>query len=314
MAWTPDDIPDLDGRVAVVTGANGGLGFAATKGLVRRGARVVMATRNQEKTREARQRIEADVPGADLETARLDLASLDSVDACAGRIVADHDRIDLLVNNAGIMGIPEGATADGFEKQFGVNHLGHFVLTRRLLPALLAAPAARVVSVTSFARLMGRTVDRDDPHLRGRYGPWVAYAQAKLANLQFAVELHRRLQAAGATAKSLAAHPGLSHTDLQSRSVRETRGGLSQRFWDVLARYAGMSETRGAQPLLRAATDPQARGGELYAPRWVTFGAPVRRPLFGPSLRPDATRTLWEVSERETGEKFEVGDLVDQSA
>jgi NAD(P)-dependent dehydrogenase (short-subunit alcohol dehydrogenase family) len=308
VAWTPDDIPDQHGRVAVITGANGGLGLQVTRVLAGRGARVVMAARDKDKANRARRLIAADVPGADLEIRELDLASLGSVRACADGIVDEYRRIDLLVNNAGVMAIPEQATVEGFEMQLGVNHLGHFVLTRRLLPALLTAPAARVVSVTSFARLTGRPVDPDNPHLRGSYDPWRAYGQAKLANLQFAVELQRRLKAAGVRVQSLAAHPGLSHTDLQARSVRES-GGWSQRFWHVLAGGVGMPPAHGAQPLLRAATDPDARGGQLYGPRWGTFGPPVRRPLVGRSLGQAATQILWAVSERETGERFNVAAI-----
>jgi NAD(P)-dependent dehydrogenase (short-subunit alcohol dehydrogenase family) len=309
VAWTPNDIPDQHGRVAVVTGANGGLGLEVTRVLAGRGARVVMAARDAGKASNARRLVAADVPGADLEIRELDLASLGSVRACADGILDAYRHIDLLVNNAGVMALPEQATAQGFEMQLGVNHLGHFVLTRRLLPALLAAPAGRVVSITSFARLSGRPVDPDNPHLRGRYSPWRAYGQAKLANLQFAVELQRRLQATGARVQSLAAHPGLSSTDLQARSVRES-GGWSQRFWHALARGIGMPPARGAQPLLRAATDPDARGGQLYGPRWGMFGPPVRRPVVGRSLGHAATRVLWAVSERETGERFDVAAIV----
>lgn len=314
MAWTQDDIPDQRGRVAVVTGANGGLGLETTRALARKGAHVVMAAHNQDKAKEARRTIEADVADADLEIRELDLASLDSVRACADGILAAHGRIDLLINNAGVMGIPERTTVDGFEMQLGVNHLGHFVLTRRLLPALLKAPAGRVVSVTSYGRVAGRPIDPDNPHLHGRYDPWRAYGQAKLANLHFALELQRRLEASGATIDSLAAHPGLSRTDLQARSVRETGGGFSQRIWHVLARTTGMPADRGVRSLLRAATDPGARGGALYGPRWVTFGPPVRRRLFGPSLDRDAARTLWDVSERETGERFDVAEVVGEGA
>lgn len=309
MVWTSDNIPDQRGCVAVVTGANGGLGLQTARALARKGAHVIMAARDQDRANQARRAIAADVPDAGLEIRELDLASLLSVRACADAVVADHARIDLLVNNAGIMAVPEQATADGFELQFGVNHLGHFVLTRRLLPALLEAPAGRVVSVTSFARLTAQPVDPGNPHLRGTYKPWRAYGQSKLANLHFAVELQRRLEAAGASVASLAADPGLSATDLQARSVRETGGGLSQRFWHVAARSVGMPAGRGAGPQLRAATDPGARGGELYAPRWGTFGPPVRRRLVGRALDRDAARTLWQLSERETGEDFDVGAL-----
>jgi len=309
VAWTPDDIPELSGHVVVVSGATSGLGLETARELGRKGARVVMAARNRDKAIHARRKITADLPDADLEIRELDLASLESVRACAHGIVADHGKVHLLINNAGVMGVPEQETAEGFEMQLGVNHLGHFVLTRHLLPALLAAPAARVVSVTSFARLMGHTIDPDNPHLRGMYDPWRAYAQSKLANLHFAVELQRRLETAGGNIQSVVAHPGLSHTDLQARSVRETGGGTSQRFWHLMARAIGRPADHGARPVLRAATDPGARGGELYAPKWGSFGAPVRRPLF---RRPDrrATRTLWEVSERETGERFDVAQIL----
>lgn len=312
LVWTAADIPDQRGRVAVVTGANGGLGREVARALARRGATVVMAARDQEKARDARRAITAEVPAAALEVRTLDLSSLESVRACAEAIAADHERIDVLVNNAGVMGVPQQATADGFELQLGVNHLGHFVLTRRLLPALLAAPAARVVSVTSFARFVGRPVRPENPHLRGAYDPWLAYSQSKLANLLFAVELQRRLAAVGAPVASLAAHPGLSHTGLQARSVQDSGGGRSQRFWHAMSGAVGMSPERGALSLLRAATDPTARGGALYGPRWVTFGPPVRRPVLPRPGRPG--QSLWAVSERETGERFDVGDIINGAA
>lgn len=305
MPWTADDIPDQSGRTAVVTGANSGLGLETARELARRGAHVVMATRDQERTADARQDILTEIPDARLEVRELDLASLDSVRSCAEGILRDHERVDLLVNNAGIMGIPHRTTDDGFEMQLGVNHLGHFALTRRLLPALLNAPGARIVSVTSFARHIGRRIDPDDPHRRDRhYDPWFAYGDSKLANLHFAVELDRRLEAAGADVESLAAHPGYSHTDLQARSVRETGGGFTQQFWHAGARTIGMSPDRGALPQLRAATDPDADGGQLYGPRWLTFGVPVPRPVMRASR--STTRSLWEISEHETGERFDV--------
>jgi NAD(P)-dependent dehydrogenase (short-subunit alcohol dehydrogenase family) len=228
----------------------------------------------------------------------------------AGTIAERHEHIDLLVNNAGVMAVPKRRTGDGFELQLATNHLGHFALTARLLPGLLAAPAARVVAVSSMARHIGLPVSPRNPHLEGRYNPWLAYGQSKLANLHFAVEFQRRLAQAGAGVASLVAHPGLSNTHLQATSVTESGGGLSQRFFYHLARLTGMSAGRGALPLLRAATDPQARGGTLYAPRYVTNGAPVRRPLLGRSVRRGPARRLWEVSERETGVTFDVAELV----
>lgn len=305
MAWTVDDIPDQSGRTAVVTGANHGLGFEVARALARRGATVVMAVRDPTKAEAARRRIEDEVAGASLAVQQLDLASLASVEAGAAGILDAHPRIDLLVNNAGVMGIPEQRTEDGFELQLATNHLGHFVLTARLAPALLAAPAARVVSVTSTARHLGRPIDPRDPHLANHYGPWRAYGQSKLANVHFAVELQRRLEEVGSPASSLVAHPGLSDTGLQATSVEASGGGASQRFFHWLAGVTGMPPQRGALPLLRAATDPAAQGGTLYAPRFVNSGPPVRRPLLGPSRSRAAARRLWTLSERETGVTFD---------
>ena len=314
MSWTAADIPDLHGLTAVVTGANGGLGLETARELARSGAMVVMAARNQETAATAKASIESDVPDARLEVVELDLGSLASVRACADAIAEAHPRVDVLVNNAGIMGIPEQVTDDGFEMQLAVNHLGHFVLTHRLLPSLQRAPEGRVVSVTSFARYQGRPVNPENPHLHGRYDPWRAYGQSKLANVHFAMELHRRLAAANATTKSLLAHPGLSNTGLQARSVEMTGGGTSQRFWHFWARHTGMSPAKGALSQLRAATEPGVEGGSMYGPLWGTFGPPVGKPLFHRSTSRSAGRNLWEVSEKETGEPFDVAAIVGDSA
>jgi len=300
MAWSVHDIPDLGGRTAVVTGANGGLGLETARALAGAGAHVVMAARDQEKAASAEKRIQEELPAASLRVVPLDLGSLVSVREAADRVLADHRQIDILVNNAGLMAIPERRTVDGFEMQLGVNHLGHFALTAQLLPALLRADAARVVSVTSTAHHMGRALDPRNPHLEGSYGPWKAYGQSKLANFHFGIGLQRRLAAAGASAASLVAHPGLSDTDLQATSVEETGGGFTQRFFHGLAGSTGMTAEQGALPQLRAATDPSARGGELYAPRFVNFGPPVRRPILRRLGLGKAIERLWEVSERET--------------
>jgi NAD(P)-dependent dehydrogenase (short-subunit alcohol dehydrogenase family) len=306
VSWGLADIPDQSGRTAVVTGANGGLGLATARALAGAGARVVMAARNQAKAAEAEERIRAGLPDASLTVVPLDLGSLDSVRTAAEQILAKHDSVDLLVNNAGVMGIPEGKTADGFELQFGVDHLGHFALTARLMPALLRAPSARIVTVTSTAHHMGRAVDPDNPHLHGRYGPWRAYGQAKLANFHFALGLHRLLAKAGASAGSLVAHPGLSNTELQAVSVEETDGGLSQRFFLGLARATGMSPGQGALSQLRAGTDPDAKSGEFYGPLFVNNGPPVRKPILRRLGMTRAIERLWRVSERETGLELSV--------
>jgi len=309
VGFSVASIPDLSGRVAVVTGANGGLGLETARALAGAGAHVVMAVRNQRKAADAEADIRLGHPDASLRIVPLDLGSLDSVRTAATQICDDHDRIDILVNNAGIMGIPEGRTADDFEIQFGVNHLGHFALTALLLEPLLRADAARVVGVTSVARHNGRAVDVSNPHLEGRYGPWKAYGQSKLANFHFAIGLHRRFAAAGVSAASLVAHPGLSNTDLQATSVAETGGGATQRFFRSMAEHTGMSAARGALPQIRAATDPAARSGQLYAPRAGTIGAPVRRPVLRRIGLDSAIHRLWQVSERETKLSLDVASV-----
>lgn len=312
MAWTETDVPDQSGRVAVVTGANGGLGLETARVLAGKGALVVMAARNLDKADVARRTIIAGNARANLDVRALDLASMASVKEFAGRLVADHPRIHLLINNAGVMATPRTETADGFELQFGTNHLGHFALTAQLTASLLRAPAARVVTITSTGRHFRARLDPDDPHLTDDYDPWRAYGRAKMANLHFATELNRRFAAAGARVTSLVAHPGYVNTDLQAQSVR-AGSGASQRFFAMTVRWVGMSPRAGALPQLRAATDPQALGGELYTPRWVNVGPPVRRPIMSRSQDRREMEMLWDVSERETGVIFDVPGLVDGS-
>jgi NAD(P)-dependent dehydrogenase (short-subunit alcohol dehydrogenase family) len=306
MSWSTADIPGQHGRTAVVTGANGGLGLETARALAVKGAHVVMAVRNQKKAQAAADEIRAVAPGASLELVALDLASQASVRAAAEQIMAAHKNIGLLINNAGVMGIPESKTVDGFEMQFGVDHLGHWTLTALLLPALLRTPGARIVTVTSTAHHMGRAVDPANPHLEGRYRPWRAYGQAKLANYHFGLGLQRELEKAGAGTASLIAHPGLSNTGLQAVSVQATGGGASQRFFYILARRTGMPAADGALSQLRAATDPGAKGGEFYGPRFINSGPPVRKPVLRKLGMETAVAVLWEVSERETGLPIDV--------
>lgn len=306
MAWTTTDIPDLTGRTAVVTGANGGLGLATAKALAGAGAEVVMAARDQTKAAAAVQEILAALPDATLTVIELDLASLDSVRSAAERIRASRLTIDILVNNAGLMAMPERRTAEGHEMQFGVNHLGHWAFTAHLLEPLVRADAARVVTVTSTAHHMGRAVDPDDVNLEGHYKPWGAYGRAKLANFHFGLGLQRAFERAGVRTASLVAHPGLSNTDLQSHTVAEGGGGASAPFWHALARHTGMSATDGARSQLRAATDPAAKGGEFYGPLFVSNGPPVRKPVLRRVGLDKAIATLWAVSERETGVALDV--------
>jgi len=300
VAFGVADIPSQDGRVAVVTGANGGLGLETARVLAGKGAHVVLAARDQAKTTEAVETISRSVPEALLTTVPLDLGSLRSVREAAQTILTHHDTIDLLVNNAGVMASPEGRTTDGFETQLGVDHLGHWALTAQLLPALLAAPAARVVTVTSMARYQGGPLDPENPHLRGNYGPWRAYGQAKLANYHFGLGLQQAFARARSNASSLIAHPGLARTELQPTTVRMGGAGVQAHFWAWLAAHHGMSAADAALPQLRAATDPAARGGQFYGPRYVITGRAVPLPVLRPG-NAKAIQTLWRVSEAETG-------------
>ena len=250
MGYTAADIPDLSGRTAVITGANSGLGIETASVLADKGAHVVMAVRNREKAADVVARIRSESPDASLELVNLDLGSLASIKAAADKISAANEKVDILVNNAGVMATPEGGTADGFELQLGTNHLGHWALTAHLMPRLLAAPGARVVSVTSTAHHMGRPLDPRNPHLHGTYDPWKAYGQSKLANYHFALGLQREFERAGLTAQSLMAHPGLAHTDLQVATERGGGVGASGPLWRWLAARTGMTPADGAIAIL----------------------------------------------------------------
>jgi NAD(P)-dependent dehydrogenase (short-subunit alcohol dehydrogenase family) len=261
--FSEDSVPDQTGRVALVTGANSGIGFHTARVLAARGAKVVLACRTRSKAEAAEGQIKATVPGADLTLIDLDLTSLSSVKATADEFTSRFDRLDLLINNAGVMATPKGKTADGFEMQFGTNHLGHAALTAHLLPLILANGQSRVVNVSSLAHRMGR-INFDDLQSERRYNAWRAYGQSKLSNLLFTFELQRRLEAVGATAKALAAHPGLAHTNLADSS-----GGIAGRMMSIgkpVTRLYTQSAQMGALPSLRAAVDPDVRGGEYFGP------------------------------------------------
>ena len=308
--WTEADIPDQTGRVAVVTGANGGLGLETARALAVKGAHVVMAVRDQAKAAAAEADIRRTAPDASLEIVPVDLGDQSSVKAATATITGAHPAVDLLVNNAGVMAMPERKTADGYEMQLGVNHLGHWTFTAGLLPALLRSAAdrrqPRVVTVTSMARFTGGPVDPSNPHLKGRYDPWRAYGQAKLSNYYFALGLQQRFEDADVDVASLLAHPGLTNTDLQSRTTREGGSSILGPLSKQGAAIVGMSAGAGARMQLRAATDPAARGGQLYAPAFVSFGPAVARPVLRRIGLAERTAQLWEVSERETGVALDV--------
>jgi NAD(P)-dependent dehydrogenase (short-subunit alcohol dehydrogenase family) len=309
MSWTAADIPPQHGRVAVVTGANGGLGLATAHALAAAGAHVVMAARNQEKARSAEAAIRAAVSDASLEVVELDLGSLASVAGAAKAVLAGHDRVDLLITNAGVMATPEGRTVDGFETQFGTNHLGHWALTSHLLPRIVRTHGARVVTLTSTAQHFRGPMDPADPHLAKGYDAWKAYSRSKLANRHFAIGLHRQFAAAGVDALALTAHPGLTNSELQATTVHSGGGGALGTFFHGWTTRMGMEPERGALSQLRAATDPEAKGATMYGPRFVTTGVPIRKPLVRPGST-KAIRELWEVSEGETGLRVDVREAL----
>jgi NAD(P)-dependent dehydrogenase (short-subunit alcohol dehydrogenase family) len=293
--WTLDLAPDQTGRLAIVTGANTGIGFETALGLAQKGARVLLACRSADKGQAAVERIRAQVPGCTVEVQLLDLSDLGSVRRFADTFRASHTRLDLLVNNAGVMVPPFSRTAEGFELQFGTNHLGHFVLTAELLPLLRATAGARVVVVSSGVHHFGR-IDFDDLNFeRRRYRPWQAYSQSKLANLLFALELDRRLGGAEAP-RVVGAHPGYTATDLQRTMF----------LGKVANPLFGMRPADGALPTLRAALDPEAGRASYWGPRWLNemMGPPVRARI-NPKARDAAVAArLWSESERLTGTSY----------
>ena len=293
--WSTTDIPDQSDRVAVVTGANSGLGYHVAAALAVAGAEVVLACRNTGKAQSAVTSIRRLDPVANVRFMPLDLGDLASVATFASNFRHEHGRLDLLVNNAGLMAVDESRTVDGFETQLGVNHLGHFALTARLLPALLAASGARIATMSSMAHRVGHLVFDDLMFDRRRYSRWQSYSQSKLANLLFIAELQRRLAEAGVGAIAVAAHPGVARTNLGSQghgiSNRLIRSGLP-----ISSRSAA-----GSLPLLRAATDPAVRGGQFYGPRWGVAGPPVSQTPSQRARDSVSARALWKASVELTG-------------
>jgi protochlorophyllide reductase len=306
--WTTRDIPDLTGRTALVTGANAGLGREITRILAEHGARVLMACRNLEKAEAAASAIRATQPAGSVDVRQLDLASLASVRTLSDVVLHDEAALDMLVNNAGLMAVDESRTEDGFEMQFGVNHLGHFALSAHLMPLLLATPGSRVVSMSSMGHRGGRMHFDDPMYERRSYRRWPAYTQSKLANMLFTKELQRRL-GPDAPTRALAAHPGGSHTDLGFEG-----SGLSNRLIEKMVPLFTQSASAGALPAVRAATDPTAAGGEFYGPRYLVRGRAVREVPSRRARRADDARRLWELSERLTGLTIETAPPTAEAA
>ena len=300
--WTEADVPDQSGRTAVITGGNSGIGCEAARVLAQRGARLILGCRDQVKAHDAVVRIRAAAPGADVRVVPLDLASLRSVRAAAAQIRSACEGIDLLINNAGVMMPPYGVTADGFELQFGINHLGHFALTGLLLDRLAGLPGARVVTVSSNNHQSGR-INFDDLQSQHGYRRLAGYGQSKLANLMFTYELQRRLAAAGSPAIAAAAHPGLTRTDLARYLSR-----VMTAYYVLVERPLAQSAAMGALGTLRAATDPAVRGGDYYGPaRWRgERGYPQRISSSERSHDERGQRRLWQESERLTGVRYAI--------
>lgn len=294
-SWNLESMPDQKGRIAIVTGANTGIGFETAAALAAHHATVILACRNEEKARAAKEEIRRRTPAARLEIMIVDLGSLSSIERFADAFRSSYDRLDLLINNAGVMVPPLSHTEDGFELQIGCNHLGHFALTGRLLDLLLATPEARVVTVSSMAHRYG-AIDFDNLNAEKGYKDWAAYSQSKLANLLFTFELQRRLEHAGCSVTALAAHPGWTGTDLQRHTA------VARMLNHLFAQQPVM----GALPTLRAAVDPEARGGEYFGPRglYEMRGLPKRvSTIPAARSRADAER-LWQISEELTGVRF----------
>src|SRR5712691_1419081 len=296
--WTSGDVPGQQGRLAVVTGANTGLGFETARVLATHGASVVLAVRDTDKGKRAAARIAGAAPGADVTVQPLDLTSLESIRAAAGELRARHPRIDLLINNAGVMFPPRQATGDGFELQLGTNHLGHFALTGLLLEQMLAVPGSRVVTVSSLAHRIRARINFDDLQGERSYRRVAAYGQSKLANLMFTYELARRLSGAGATI-AVAAHPGLAATEL----TRNTPA-IAAFSYALVSQKAAM----GALPILRAATDPGVAGGQYYGPGRLLGARGYPKPAHSSrqSRETAIQRRLCAVSQELTGVTFPV--------
>ena len=297
--WDAERIPDQSGRIAVVTGANSGLGLVTARELARRGALVVLACRNMEKGKAALTEVTAAASGPTPELVHLDLASLSSVRSFAEGFTAAHDGLDLLINNAGVMAAPRRFTEDGFELHLGTNHLGHFALTNQLLPHMEGREDARVVTLSSNAHKTVRHIAFDNLNGERRYFRWNAYGQSKLANLLFALELDRRLRARGSTVKSLAAHPGYAATNLQSAAAPL----VDRLVMKVGNAVVAQDDEMGALPVLYAATEPGLEGGTYVGPDGI--GEQRGHPKI---VRPnrvardeESARRLWEVSAEVTG-------------
>jgi len=307
MKWAATDIPDLSGKTVIVTGGNSGLGYQAALQLAAKGADTILACRDPKRAGAAAEAICEGHPDARVEAMELDLASLASIKRFAAEIARTRDRLDALCNNAGVMALPRRKTADGFEMQLGTNHLGHFALTGALLEQLLATPGSRVVNVSSTFHKPGK-INFDDLQSERSYSKWRAYAQSKLANLLFTYELQRRLAAVGTGTIAVACHPGYASTNLQYAGPRMAGSSLAEMAWGWINGIFAQSAEMGALPALRAATDPDMKGGDYIGPDgfWESYGNPVRVKSNSRSHDPETAKKLWAISEDLTGVAFDL--------
>lgn len=306
MKWTIEKMGNLNGKVVIVTGANSGLGYYTTLAFARKGAEVIMAVRNLEKGKSAAKNIKASMNRADLKLMQLDLADLDSVKSFADNFKKEYKKLNILVNNAGLMALPESRTKQGFEMQFGVNHLGHFALTLLLADMLTKTENSRIVTVSSLAHKIGR-INFSDLNWNSSYKKWAAYGQSKLANLLFTEELQRRLKESGKSSIAVSAHPGYAATNLQTKGAIMEGSKINKWFNEMANKIFAQSAEMGALPTLYAAVDPELNGAEFIGPDRLggLKGNPTIAKVNGNKLDPEVARKLWEVSEELTGLKLE---------
>jgi NAD(P)-dependent dehydrogenase (short-subunit alcohol dehydrogenase family) len=306
MSWQLEDLPEQHGRTVIITGGNSGIGYEAARALAVKGARVIIACRDNAKAQAASDRITAESTSAAVATMTLDLASMTSVQTCADALIAQYEQIDVLINNAGVMAIPRRETKDGFEMQLGVNHLGHFALTARLFERIKSTPGSRIVNVSSLAHLFG-FINLANLHGRMFYDPWAAYGQSKLANLLFTFELERRSRDAGLAVQALACHPGIAATNLASAGPRMAGLPVPEALVQSLTAVVAQSAAAGALPTLYAGFAEQATGGDYIGPDGIgeTRGSPRK---VQPSLMARSqtlARQLWQASEDATQITFD---------
>lgn len=299
--WTKDNIPNLHGKLVVITGANSGLGYECSLALAEKGALVIMACRNLVRAQRSLEAIQHAVPDAKLELMELDLASLKSIQTFAKVFKSKYDKLDVLINNGGPIVAVRGVTEDGFESHFGINHLGHFMLTGLLLDVLLNTPSSRIVTVGSRVHVDGK-MEWNDLMSEHSYDRTKAYKQSKLANLLFAFELHRRLEAKGSSTKAVAAHPGLAKTSWADNNL----DGLMKLLGKIMSLTSYQSASMGALPLLYAATDLNIKPGGYYGPEHDTKGYPVEVRAGDAAYDETDAKKLWDVSEKLTGVKYEI--------